>query len=118
MIVDDVAVNVKVVQAHLSAAGFEDFVTVTDAAQAIATIRHCRPDVLLLDIMMPGISGLDILKTIRRDKDFGLMPVLILTGSESRELRREALQLGATDFLPKPVDADELVPRVRQRLAG
>ncbi len=116
MIVDDVAVNVKVVQAHLSAAGFEDFVTVTDAAQAIATMRYCRPDVLLLDIMMPGISGLDILKTIRRDEEFGLMPVLILTGSESRELRREALQLGATDFLPKPVDAEELVPRVRNAL--
>jgi CheY-like chemotaxis protein len=67
MIVDDVAVNVKVVQAHLTAAGFQDFVTVTDPTQAVSTLRHCRPDVLLLDIMMPGISGLDILKTIRED---------------------------------------------------
>jgi putative two-component system response regulator len=116
MIVDDVAVNVKVVQAHLTAAGFQDFVTVTDPTQAVSTLRHCRPDVLLLDIMMPGISGLDILKTIREDAEFGLMPVLILTGAESPELKRKALQFGATDFLAKPVDAEELVPRVRNAL--
>jgi putative two-component system response regulator len=116
MIVDDVAVNVKVVQAHLTAAGFEDFVMVTEAAQVMANLRRCQPDILLLDIMMPDISGLDILKEIREDEQFGLTPVLILTGAESRELKREALRLGATDFLNKPVDAEELVPRVRNAL--
>lgn len=116
MIVDDIAVNVKVVQAHLSAAGFEDFVTTTDSSQVMATIRRCGPDILLLDIMMPGVSGLDILQSVRDNEEFRLMPVLVLTGAESQELKRKALQLGATDFLAKPVDAEELVPRVQNAL--
>ncbi len=82
----------------------------------MATIRRCGPDILLLDIMMPGVSGLDILKTVRGNEEFRLMPVLVLTGAESQELKREALQLGATDFLAKPVDAEELVPRVQNAL--
>lgn len=116
MIVDDVAVNVKVAQAILSQAGFRTFTTLTDAAQVLGAIDRDEPDVLLLDIMMPEISGLDILRSLRGTARYTHLPVLILTGAESRELKRRALELGATDFLSKPVDADELVPRVRNAL--
>jgi putative two-component system response regulator len=91
-------------------------VALTDSTQAIATIYRDNPDILLLDIMMPEVSGLEILESIRADQHYARLPVLILTGADNRELKREALELGATDFLTKPVDAEELIPRVRNAL--
>ena len=70
IIVDDVAVNVKVVRAHLEAAGYREFVGVTDATEALSIIRRENPDILLLDIMMPDVSGLDILRELRADEQF------------------------------------------------
>ena len=116
MIVDDIALNIKVAQAHLATAGYTDFVSLTDANNAVATIRRDKPDVLLLDLMMPETSGIDILQEISADAECGRLPVLVLTGSDSQDLRRQALQLGAFDFLAKPVDADELIVRVGNAL--
>jgi putative two-component system response regulator len=116
MIVDDVAVNVKVLRAILETAGFSDLTSTTEARQALPILYRDQPDLLLLDIMMPEVSGLEILSTLRADQAFARLPVLVLTGSESRELKREALELGANDFLPKPIDAEDLVPRVRNSL--
>ena len=116
MIVDDVSVNVKVVRAHLETAGYREFICITDATEALETIRRDTPDIVLLDIMMPEISGLDILRAVRAEERLARLPILILTGAESRELKTEALQLGATDFLTKPVDSEELIPRVRNAL--
>ena len=116
IIVDDIIVNVKVVRAHLESAGYHEFVSITDSTEALETIRRHDPDILLLDVMMPDVSGLDILRALREDPHFHRLPVLILTGTESRELKTEALRLGATDFLTKPVDSDELLPRVRNAL--
>ena len=76
-------------------------------------VRSEHPDALLLDIMMPGISGLDLLETIRADRSLTHLPVLILTAADSAETCVRALELGATDFLGKPVDPVELLPRVR-----
>ena len=116
MIVDDISLNIKVAKAHLASAGYSDFVSVTDATIAMATIRRDNPDILLLDIMMPEVSGIDILTEISDDAMCGRLPVLVLTGSESQDVRRQALQLGAFDFLAKPVDSDELILRVGNAL--
>ncbi|WP_283434839.1 HD domain-containing phosphohydrolase [Neorhodopirellula lusitana] len=116
MIVDDISVNVRVAQAHLQSAGYSRFVTLNDSTEALERIASENPDVILLDIMMPVVSGLEILKALRSDKQTERLPVLILTGAESRELKHEALQLGATDFLTKPIDIEELLPRVRNSL--
>ncbi|QDT07333.1 Cyclic di-GMP phosphodiesterase response regulator RpfG [Rubripirellula lacrimiformis] len=116
MIVDDIAVNVRVAQAHLESAGYTNFVTLSDSTEAMERIQDDAPDVILLDIMMPDISGLEILQQLRSQESTARLPVLILTGAESRELKHEALQLGATDFLSKPIDIEELLPRVRNSL--
>ena len=116
LIVDDVPVNVKVARAHLESVGYSDIVSVTDATQVLSTVYRDDPDILLLDIMMPEVSGLEILQTLRADERYARLPVLILTGAESRELKTEALRLGATDFLTKPVDPEDLIPRVRNAL--
>jgi diguanylate cyclase (GGDEF)-like protein len=78
--------------------------------------RH-RPDALLLDLSMPGLSGFDILTQIRAHEELRYTPVIILTGESDTEARLRALELGATDFLTKPVDPSELVLRMRNVLA-
>jgi putative two-component system response regulator len=115
-IVDDEPINIKIVRKHLQGVGYENFVTTSDSVMAFDLIARERPDVVLLDVMMPTIDGLQILRAIRADAQLCHTPVLILTASTERGTKRDALEAGATDFLAKPVDAEELVPRVRNAL--
>jgi putative two-component system response regulator len=112
MIVDDEPINVKVARKYLKLEGYEHFVTTTDSREAVAMVEKERPDVLLLDIMMPHVSGLDILAALRADKRWAHLPVVILTAATDQATKRRALELGASDFLAKPVDPTELIPRL------
>lgn len=116
MIVDDEPINIKLAQKYLKVAGYRRFVTTSDSTQAMALLRKESPDIVLLDIMMPKVSGFDILEAIRADDVLAHLPVLILTASSDKETRVKALQLGATDFLTKPADHTELIPRLRNAL--
>jgi putative two-component system response regulator len=116
MIVDDEPLNIKVVRKYLQIAGYANFVTTSDSAAALDLIRGERPDLILLDIMMPRVSGLEILDVVRSDAALTHLPVLILTASTDARTKSTALDLGATDFLAKPIDASDLVPRVRNAL--
>jgi putative two-component system response regulator len=116
MIVDDEVFNIKVVQKHLSLAGYTNFVTCTDPRPVMEIIAKEMPDIVLLDIMMPVVSGLDILRKIRTAERLSHIPVIMLTAADNEEIRIEALELGATDFLNKPVNLAELVMRVRNAL--
>ncbi len=116
MIVDDESANIMVARKYLRDAGYTNFICTTDPVEAMDTVDKCEPDVLLLDVVMPEVSGLDILRVLRLVRDTEHLPVLILTASVGAETRQEALQLGATDFLTKPVDPNELLPRVRNAL--
>jgi putative two-component system response regulator len=116
MIVDDEPINVKVVRKHLQNAGYKNFVSTSDATQAMNLLRSEQPDAVVLDIMMPEVNGLEILKWIREDNTFRHTPVLILTASSDAPTKLAALENGATDFLAKPVDPHELLPRLRNIL--
>jgi putative two-component system response regulator len=116
MIVDDEAFNIKVVQKHLSLAGYKHFVTSTDPRPVVKMIAETMPDVVLLDIMMPEVSGLDIVRKVRADDELSHIPMIVLTAADNEEIKIEALELGATDFLNKPVNLAELVVRVRNAL--
>lgn len=116
MIVDDEPINVKVARKYLALEGYEDFVTTTDSREALALIEQNRPDLVLLDIMMPHVSGLDILAALRADPRWTHLPVVILTAANDQSTKRRALELGANDFLSKPVDPTELVPRLHNVL--
>ncbi len=115
-IVDDEPINVKVVQKYLKLAGYQRFVTTTDATEALGLITTEYPDVVLLDVMMPHVSGLEILGQLRSQEAFVDLPVVILTAATDRETKLQALCLGATEFLGKPVDAAELEIRLRNML--
>ncbi len=118
MMVDDEPITMEVVQTFLEDAGYREFLLVDDSLQAMDKLRKHRPDVLLLDVVMPEVSGFDILKFLRADEEFAHLPVIILTSSSDAATKLEALDLGATDFLSKPVDPSELALRVRNTLAA
>ena len=118
MIVDDECINIEIVQSYLEEEGFCNFVTTDDSQSAIEVIRKQRPDLILLDIKMPIVSGLDILKEMRSDEELRLIPVVILTASNDSETKLQALRLGATDFLAKPIDPSELQLRLENVLSA
>ena len=116
MIVDDEPFNIKLIHKQLSAAGYRDFVTTSDPAQVLSLVRRSCPDVLLLDIVMPGLSGLSLLKEIRGDAAISHLPVIMVTAANDAATKNEALESGATDLLDKPLDPTQLGLRVRNAL--
>ncbi len=117
MIVDDELINIEVVKAYLEEEGFFNFLTTTHSTIAIDMVRNEKPDIVLLDINMPQVSGLDILETMRNDHELKLIPAIVLTASHDPQIKLNALRLGASDFLAKPVDPSELMLRLRNVLA-
>jgi len=116
MIVDDEPLVIRVVKRFLAGDGFNNFVTVEDSRNAMEVIQRESPDVVLLDIMMPNVTGLDLLRERQKDQTLMLVPFIILSANAENQIKREALALGATDFLSKPVDASDLTVRVQNSL--
>jgi diguanylate cyclase (GGDEF)-like protein len=117
MIVDDEPIMMDVVQAFLEDAGYSNFLTTDDSNGALEMMLKERPDVLLLDLIMPGKSGFELLAEIRSEPTLRYMPVIVLTAASDSDTKLQALELGATDFLAKPVDPSELNLRIRNALA-
>lgn len=117
-IVDDESLNIRFVAKLLKNAGYSKFVTTADSTTALDLLREEKPDLLLLDIVMPTVSGLDILHVMQHEPALASIPVLIMTATADLEVKRICLDLGAVDFLPKPLDALDLVPRVRNTLTN
>ena len=118
MLVDDEPINTDVLQTYLEGEGYSNFITTSESVKAIDIMRREKPDVVLLDLMMPEVSGFDILTMMRNDQALTYIPVVILTSSDDSETKLKALQLGAMDFLAKPVDASELALRLRNTLGA
>jgi EAL domain-containing protein (putative c-di-GMP-specific phosphodiesterase class I)/PleD family two-component response regulator len=117
MMVDDEPLMTELIQTHLEDEGYTNFVVTNDPRQALELLKREKPGVLLLDLMMPQVSGFDLLAAMRADSELRYTPVIVLTASTGADSKLRALRLGATDFLGKPVDASELVLRVRNTLA-
>ncbi len=117
MMVDDESLMTDLIQTHLEEDGYSNFVVSNDPRNTLQLLRQQEPGVLLLDLMMPQMSGFEVLEAIRADRDLRFTPVIVLTAATGADAKLRALQLGATDFLSKPVDASELVLRVRNTLA-
>jgi len=118
MMVDDEEVVIDLIQAYLDSAGYRRFISTTDPRKALELMLRERPQVVLLDINMPGMSGLQIMQAMRADPSLQHVPVIVLTGVNDPETKLRALGLGASDFLGKPVDESELVLRLRNTLAA
>lgn len=118
MMVDDELLNIEMTQAFLEDAGYRNFVSTHESENAIALMREKHPHVLLLDLSMPKVSGMDILALLRDDDALRHTPVIVLTSNNDAATRLRALGLGAMDFLAKPVDPSELGLRLRNTLAA
>ncbi|MDB5816724.1 MAG: hypothetical protein JWQ11_364 [Rhizobacter sp.] len=117
MMVDDEPMMTEVIQTYLEEAGYTDLVATNDPLDAMELAREVRPGVILLDLMMPGMSGFEILQALRADEELRYTPVIVLTAASNAATKLRALELGATEFLSKPVDKSELTLRVRNSLA-
>jgi class 3 adenylate cyclase len=116
--IDDDPLVIELTQAFLEDAGYQRFVSTSDSTAAVAMLLREHPDVVLLDINMPKVTGLDVLASMRSDPLLTDLPVVVLTSADDAETKLRALDLGASDFLRKPVDPSELALRLRNTLAA
>jgi len=109
LIVDDEPKIVRVLRGYLEAAGFQ-VIAAYDGAEALAAFRNEAPDLIVLDLMLPKVDGLDVARSIRRESD---VPIIMLTARVDEADRLIGLELGADDYVTKPFSPREVVARVR-----
>ena len=110
LVVDDQPANVRLLEAILTSHGY-DVPTASSGEQALALIAEAEPDLVLLDIVMPGMDGYEVCRRIREKMETAYLPVVMVTASGD-EQKVKALEAGADDFLTKPIDQNELLARV------
>jgi putative two-component system response regulator len=112
LVVDDDQAAQKLFERLLDPEGYAVDVA-HDADSAFTAVSTLHPDVVLLDVMLPGVNGFEICRHLKRDQATRLTPVVLVTALNAREARIEGVNSGADDFLTKPVDSHELLARVR-----
>jgi len=115
VVVDDDPVSRRWVIDTLGKAGYE-VVEGTDGQQALSLARDERPDLLLLDVEMPGMGGPEVCRIIKGNKSFGFLPIILMTARDDVQTKVEGLELGADDYLIKPLNPLELLARVKSML--
>jgi len=117
LIVDDLDINITVLSQILGRAGYAICISITDPAEALEKFAGLQPDLLLLDWHMEPLSGLEFIEALKtRIPADDMPPVLVLSADITAETRREALAVGATEFLSKPFNASEVLLRIRNLL--
>jgi adenylate cyclase len=114
LVVDDVPENVRLLEAVLVSRGYE-VVTANDGRAALERVQTAEPDLILLDVMMPGLDGYAVCSQLRANDDTAVLPVIMVTSSIGQE-KTKAIEAGADDFIPKPFNHNELLTRVRSLL--
>ena len=115
LIVDDEPDVVQLIEYNLKSAGY-DVLTSTDGQDALQQARASSPDLIILDLMLPEVDGLDVCKVLRRDTGTAGIPIVMLTAKASETDRVLGLELGADDYVTKPFSPRELVLRVKRLL--
>jgi DNA-binding response OmpR family regulator len=115
LVVDDEPDILELTTHNLAQAGFQTE-TAADGAEALRKARSATPDLILLDLMLPEMDGLEVCKLLRRDPKTSSIPIIMLTARASEIDRILGLELGATDYVSKPFSPRELVLRVKKRL--
>lgn len=117
LIVDDEEANIRLLEFMLESAGYHDTAGISDPRRVLGECRERTPDLILLDLQMPHIGGLQLMKLILEEfSEEAYLPILVLTADLTPEAKRKALASGAKDFLPKPFDAAELLLRIQNLL--
>jgi class 3 adenylate cyclase/CheY-like chemotaxis protein len=115
LIADDIPANLHILQTRLAAQGYE-IITAADGEAALAAAREQQPDLILLDVMMPKMDGIEVCRTIKADPSLPFVPIIMVTAkAESKDIVA-GLEAGADEYLTKPVDQTALVARVKSML--
>ena len=117
LVVDDDAKTVELVKLYLNRDGYK-VLTAYDGIEALRLARESHPDLIVLDLMLPGVDGLEVCRTLRNESD---VPIIMLTARTTEQARLTGLDLGADDYVTKPFSPRELAARVRvvlRRLPG
>lgn len=115
LVVDDVNENLLIVKKILGNIGY-DIVTARDGLSALRIVHNQKIDLILLDIMMPGMSGLEVCRYLKVDPKTALIPVIFLTANSDKDTLVKAYKVGGSDYIRKPFFKEELVARVETRL--
>jgi two-component system KDP operon response regulator KdpE len=107
LVVDDHPKVLRFIEIDLRLRGFE-VITTTSGSEAMELVRSAKPDIVLLDIIMPGMDGFEVLKKLR---DFTQLPIIAFSASPGNY--QEAIRLGANDFMSKPFQPDEMVGKIK-----
>jgi class 3 adenylate cyclase/CheY-like chemotaxis protein len=115
LVVDDTPKNVKLLADLLTVKGYS-VVTAASGREALARLESDEPDLVLLDVVMPEMSGYEVCRKIRENPDAGILPIIMVTALDPAEERIKGLEAGADDFLTKPINQAELLARVKSLL--
>lgn len=116
LIVDDKKLNRKMLESYLISAGYTEILQAASGLEAMEIVKRARPDLILLDIVMPGMDGFEVCRLLKSGEETRIVPVIMVTALEDRESKLKCLEIGADDFLSKPVDPMELLARVKSLL--
>jgi putative two-component system response regulator len=117
LIVDDQQANINLLEGILEAAGYTELVSVTDPREVASLFVRLQPDLVLLDLMMPHLDGFQVMEQLKPFiSERAYLPILVLTADVTKEAKRQALAIGAKDFLTKPFDHTEVLLRIRNLL--
>ncbi|HMF58859.1 MAG TPA: response regulator, partial [Vicinamibacterales bacterium] len=112
LLVDDEPANVDLLRRLLVRAGFTRIESTSDSREVADLYVRFRPDLILLDLHMPHRDGLAVMDELNQIAEASYLPILMLTGDDTQEAKREALSRGAKDFLNKPFNSDEVILRI------
>jgi len=115
LVVDDILVNVRLLEAKLAAEYYE-VVTAQSGQEALDKVQAERPDIVLLDIMMPGMDGFEVCRRLRKSPETAHIPIIMVMALSEQEDRVRGLEAGADDFLTKPIQDEALFSRLRSLL--
>lgn len=111
LVVDDEPINVELLEAYLT--GEYNILTAYNGEEALEKVKSENPDLILLDIMMPGMDGYEICRILKNDLVTQFIPIVMVTALSERDDRIKSIEVGADEFLTKPVDKVELMARVK-----
>ena len=115
LVVDDQPINVQLLRRKLEREGIE-VLTAENGLAALEIVRAQKPDLILLDVMMPDMDGIEVCERLQADEESKSIPVIFITARSSKEGKLEGLGVGAVDYITKPIDLDETLARVQTQL--
>lgn len=116
LVVDDAALNRELLTTYLLNAGFKNIQTAEDGIDALEKVKQFEPDLVILDLIMPRMDGMDVIKNLRANPKYAQLPIIVQTSISDPEQRVDAWSYGATDVVTKPIHKLELLSRVRVQL--